>query len=132
MQPEEGDSKVVLGNSQTTKYTIGLKIEATGGDCAGLTGTIPVPADWPEQSVRLVDEDISSSVRVTYRMLENSVKQMNISISRLKRGERAYALITVEVEKFSTKAPQDTSKLVIPKRTKCSTSIDMRLIDFSS
>ncbi|MGY8768289.1 MAG: transglutaminase-like domain-containing protein [Pirellulales bacterium] len=116
IQPEEGSSKVVLGTSQTTKYTIGLKIEATGGDCVGLLGTIPVPADWPEQSVKLVSEEISPSVRVKYVMLENSVKQMNISISKLRRGERAFALITVEVEKFSTEAPQDTSKLVIPKK----------------
>lgn len=117
VQPAEAESEAVLGTSKTTKYQVGVKIQAVGGPCAGLVATIPVPADWPEQTVRLADEQVSPAVqRVAYRMVEGTVKEMMISVPRLNPGETAVALITVEVERRSASPPTDTSGLKVPKR----------------
>ncbi|MFI4876667.1 MAG: hypothetical protein ACIALR_15055, partial [Blastopirellula sp. JB062] len=116
VQPSESKNAPILGESRTSRYRVGMEIEAVGGDCVGLYGTIPVPADWPEQTVRLIEEDVSNECRIGYRMLENSVKQMMVSIPSLRRGETAQAVITLEVEVRSAQPPADLSGVKIPKR----------------
>ncbi|MHC2070722.1 transglutaminase-like domain-containing protein [Bremerella sp. T1] len=117
VQPDEAESATVLGTAKTTKYQVGVKIQAVGGPCAGLTATIPVPADWPEQTVRLSDEEISPEIgRVGYRLVEGTVKEMMISVPRLNPGQTAVAVITVEVERRSASPPEDTSGLIVPRR----------------
>lgn len=116
VQPSESKNAPILGDARTSKYRVGVEIQAVGGDCVGLYGTIPVPADWPEQTVRLTEEDVSNECRVGYRMLENSVKQMMISVPSLRRGETARAVITLEVETRTAQPPADLTGVHIPKR----------------
>jgi len=117
VQPDESKNATVLGTSQTSRYQVGVKVHAVGGPVGGLVASIPVPADWPEQNVRLADEEISPTVgRVGYRLVENTVKEMLVSIPRLQPGETAVALLTVEVERRSAKPPEDTTELRVPRR----------------
>ncbi|UUO05283.1 transglutaminase domain-containing protein [Blastopirellula sp. J2-11] len=116
VQPSESKNAPILGEARTSRYQVGMTIEAVGGDCVGLYGTIPIPADWPEQTVRLVEEEVSTESRIGYRMLENSVKQMMVSIPSLRRGETGGAVITLEVEVRSAQPPADLTGVKIPKR----------------
>ena len=71
----------------TQRYQVGVVIKSFGGPCKGLVGTVPVPTEWPEQQVRIVDEDISEFVRrITYRNL-GGVREMVFSIPQLPPGE---------------------------------------------
>ena len=39
--------------------------------------SLPVPKDWPEQKVKMIEEDVSNNVRkLDYRELENSLEEM--------------------------------------------------------
>jgi hypothetical protein len=99
------------------RYQVGVIVRAQGGPVRGLFGTVPVPTDWPEQEVRIVDEEITRNVqRVTYRTLEGGVKQMLFTIPILQNGETAKALVTFEVLRSSTLAPADTSVFVLPAK----------------
>src|SRR5688572_1051725 len=51
------DQKVV------NRYQVGLRIRAVGGPVGGLSGTFAVPAEWDDQQVKQVAEDISAHVR---------------------------------------------------------------------
>ena len=104
-----------LGEPRTTKWKVGVIVEATGGPCRGLFATIPVPTDWPEQKVRVVKEEISPSVKkVRYRVLDNGVKQMLMQIPKLAPGETAQALITYEIDKHDILPPKKTDNFVLP------------------
>jgi hypothetical protein len=73
--------------------------------------------NWPEQEVRIVDEDISRSVSsIDYRVLEDGVKQMQVMIPRLRAGEEAHALVTFEVTGHVIESPTDPSVFVIPEK----------------
>jgi transglutaminase-like putative cysteine protease len=73
--------------------------------------------DWPEQEVRIVEEEFSPAVRnVSYRVLENGVKQMVVQIPRLDNNEQADALLTVEVRRRPILAPLDAEILAVPAR----------------
>lgn len=78
---------------------------------------IPVPTDWPEQSVRLVDEDITRNVRfTTYDVLDDGVKRMILNIPQVSPGEEVRGLVTLEVTTRKILAPEDTTIFEIDKR----------------
>jgi len=117
-EPETPRSKGVgFGKELTQRYKVGIVVRAVGGPCRGLYATVPVPTDWPEQEVKIVDEDFSPSVRsVRYRTLAGGVKQMLISIPMLPAGKTANALVTFQVRRRLILAPEDTSIFSIPER----------------
>ena len=108
---------VRYGEARTHKYRVGVRITAVGGSCKGLYATIPVPMDWPEQQVRIVDEDFSPpSTKVRYRTLDKGVQQMLVTIPLLRSGAKARALVTYEIRRRAILPPADPSDLEIPKR----------------
>lgn len=99
------------------RWKIGFSVRAENANCGGIFATVPVPKDWPEQSVRIVEElsDISPQVKkIDYRVLGNGVKQMLASIPVLRSGDEAHAYLTVEVTKRILLAPKDVTSLRTP------------------
>lgn len=116
-QPEDNGKGVSFGEPIVQRWQVGAKVEATGGQVLGLLITIPVPTDWNEQTVRLVDEDITRNVRsTTYRVVDDGVKQMVLNIPRVNPGEEVRALLTFEVTTRSVIAPEDTTIFVASRR----------------
>lgn len=91
-------------------------VQARTGPCAGVFCTIPVPTDWPEQDVKVVDEKISDSVgRVRYRNLDGQIRQMILTIPRLNAGRHAEALITLAVTRRRLEFPAPAELVIPPK-----------------
>jgi hypothetical protein len=106
-----------IGLDQPVKqrWKVGVEIQAVGGPCNGLFGTVPVPKDWPEQQVKIVDEEISPYVRrVTYRDLDG-VQQMLFAVPQLPPGETAKALVTFEITRTAIQPPADRESFVVPQ-----------------
>lgn len=105
------DQKVV------NRYQVGVRIRAIGGPVAGLTGTFAVPAEWDDQQVKQVEENVSPHVRQhNIRSGDCNLRQIVFSVPQLPAGETATCLYTYEVtSQSSSKAPTDTADLVIPK-----------------
>lgn len=110
-----GKAAPTIDKEASHRWQVGVRVRAIGGPCSALFGTISVPDDWPEQRVRIVNEDISPHVRsVRYRSQEG-IKQMVFEIPSLPANETAKALVTFEISKSAILPPEDTSTLVIPK-----------------
>jgi hypothetical protein len=109
---------VQLDTAETQLWLCGVNIRALGGPCGGLFGTISVPTDWPEQSVKIFQENITDNnvKKVAYRTLDGGVRQMLITVPQLNPGETAKALVTFEVTRHSLKAPSDTTIFVLPQK----------------
>lgn len=100
----------------TQRFKVGVIIRAAGA-CQGIKATLPVPIEWPEQKVQLVDEDVSPDVRgVEYRTVSGSVKQMVVDIPSLAAGQEARAILTVEISRATLLPPEDPSRFSIPKK----------------
>ena len=124
-----------LGKPVTQRLKIGVIVTATGGSCQNLIATATVPGDWPEQTVRVANEELSPPVRnLRYRTSAGHLKQMVIDIPQLPEGQEARALITFDVDHAPQLAPESTSDFKIPKKvdrqltvyTGNSPSIEMR------
>jgi hypothetical protein len=112
--PEHG---IQLGKPMKQKWQVGVIVRALSGPCAGISGTIAVPTDWPEQEVRETAQDLSAFVKkVSYRMLDGGVRQMLFEIPQLPAGQEAKALVTFEIVKHEILPPTDTSRFVLPVR----------------
>ena len=108
---------IKLDKELVQRWKVGMKITAPAGPCAKIYGTATIPTDWPEQQVRLLEEDLSPEVKdLAYRTLDNGVKQMRVSIPLLNAGQEAHAFVTVEVTRRSILGPDDPTQFTIPKR----------------
>lgn len=97
-------------------WQVGVTIQAVG-QCNGILATIPVPADWPEQDVKVVKEEFSKQVQsVKYRMIDGGVRQMLVTIPKLNAGDKAEAQVTLQVTRRAVAGPADTSIFVIPTK----------------
>jgi len=109
---------VRLGDSLVQHWQAGMIITARSGPCKGLVGTASVPVDWPEQEVRIVEEDFSPTARVSYRTVEGTVKQMVVQVPFLPAGEECRAVVTVEVKRYSQLPPENPDAFVLPDKRK--------------
>ena len=110
------------GQELTQRWQVGVIVRATSGVCRGLRGTLPVPREWPDQQVRIEDEDTSPFVQsFGYRDLQQGsdlhvARQAGFFIPNLPAGEVASVLITLEITRESSQPPEDTAKFAIPTR----------------
>jgi Transglutaminase-like superfamily len=105
-----------LGEESTSKWRFGVVVKATGGQVSGITATLPVPMDWPEQTVKKIGEEKSRQVgEIDFPVLDRGVKQMRVKIPRLAAGEEATAVVTFEVHKRRIEAPTETGVYQVPK-----------------
>jgi len=112
------DSRGVrLGEQTTSRWRFGVVVKAPGGPVSGIRATLPVPMDWPEQTVKKVSEEKTPNVdAVTYKTLDGGVKQMIVTIPRLAAGGEASALVTLEITKRRIEPPAETSVYQAPPK----------------
>lgn len=106
-----------LGDVRTQRYRVGVVVTAVGGRCRGIVATLPVPVEWPEQRVRVVEEDVTPGIRgPSYRMLGGGVRQMIVEIPEIAPGKEARAVVTFELDRAALLPPADTTGLRIPEK----------------
>jgi len=115
LEKPPSEKGVSFGKHSTAQWRVGVKVTATKGPMQSVLATVPVPISWPEQKVKLIDEDVSRGVRVKQRNL-GGVRQLVISMGRIPNGRTAQALYTIEVSRKEIVAPKDTSIFKIPKK----------------
>ena len=105
-----------LGEETTSKWRFGVVVKAAGGSVSCAQATLPVPMEWPEQTVKKIGEEKTPQVgAITNRVLGDGVKQMVVTVPRLAVGEEASAVITLQITKRRIEAPRETSIYQIPK-----------------
>ena len=102
-----------LANSHKQQWEIGMTIKSPGV-LTGVSGTITMPLDWPEQKVTIIKQEVPAGIKVQSRIIGNDVKQMLITIARVNPTQELRISFTVEVERWSITAPQRTDELKIP------------------
>jgi hypothetical protein len=102
-----------LGPAHTQRWRLGMIVTASGGPCSRLTGTTTVPMDWPEQQVKVVAEDLSPGVTVSYKSF-GTAKQMIVKIAHLAEGQEARAILTIEIRQSIQVPPEHTDGFTAP------------------
>ena len=127
-QFDEGDPEQTgLGPSRVQRLRVGMTVQAVGGTCNGIVGHTTVPIEWPEQQVKIVDEEITPNARVRYVSLGKAAKMREMKVSALRAGDEAKAIVTFEIRRSSVLPPDDTDAYVLPDSKKMDRDIRMFL-----
>lgn len=95
------------------RMRIGMEAKANGGPVNNLICTFPLPMEWPEQKVTVVDRAASpSELRVTTKILNDGVEQVEFRVPRLAAEETASVVYTLDIERFQIVPPEDTDGFV--------------------
>ena len=106
-----------LGDTRLQRFRVGMIVVAAGGSLRDVYATMPVPGEWPEQQVRVVEEDVSPDVRsLRYRTLPTGVSQMIVEIPSLRSGAKAQAIVTFELTRAAILPPENTTGLLVPAK----------------
>ena len=106
-----------LVRKEVVQLQVGIIVRSTGSPLKGVEGTMPIPVDWPEQKVKVINEEASSEVRrISYDMVGDTVKRMVVQIPFIRAGESAQAMVTFECTRYHIVAPEETSQYKIPKK----------------
>ena len=105
-----------FSHARKETWQFGLQIDASA-PVKGITATVPVPIDWPEQTLKILPVEKTANVgRVSYKNPGRGVRQMVIKINSMRGGETAKVLFNVEVEKRIIVAPGETEHYSFAKK----------------
>ena len=112
-----GKGGPIFSHPTRVKYRIGLSLEARpNGECNDVFGSVPFPMDFPDQKVRIIEDECTEHVHLRYRDLkEGGCRQLLVKIRTLYAGEKADAVVTVEVTRFDSAPPEFPYDYLIPK-----------------
>ncbi len=112
-QPAQG---LTYANPVRTKWKVTTKIRGSSRPAQNMFISIPVPNDWPEQSVAPAEEDIPPEIgNVKYRDLNSNVRQLLVLIPKVKASEEITISMTFLVATCQITAPPDPSVFLRPK-----------------
>ena len=77
-------------------------------------GYVPVPMEWPEQTVKVCQQEVSPGGKVRYQTLDETAKLMVVRIPWIPAGEQAKAVMTFEVNRSMQLPPDDKTAFVLP------------------
>ncbi|MEE2825884.1 MAG: transglutaminase domain-containing protein [Planctomycetota bacterium] len=101
----------LLGDSNVSYWEFGLKIQSQG-NASGIIATIPIPVDWREQQVKVVQENRTDNLKkLTYNNITKPMKQLVIKANRLAPGETAQASVVFRIDKRDIDPPVDPKRL---------------------
>ncbi|MGE0606363.1 MAG: transglutaminase family protein [Pirellulales bacterium] len=116
---DEPSSGPALGEQRIVRLRAGLILTAVGGNCPRMKAMVPVPIDWPEQTVEIVERDVSPRIKkLGFRDYPGSGKMLEIDVPGLLDGEEARAVLTFEVHRSALVAPGDTDGYTRPDAKK--------------
>jgi hypothetical protein len=97
-------------------WRIGVRMKGGERTCKNILITIPVPIDWPEQSVKIIQKNVPGEVqRFEFRNTTPIVQQLVATIPTIRAGQEFEMTIDVKVTLSKIVAPDDTSVYKIPK-----------------
>lgn len=117
-QPQgEGENGASLGEPQTLKWRCGIELTGGPGGSAKIVATSPIPVSWPEQELKLLEEEVSPGVHAKEKKLFGGVEQMIISVPRLPSGAQVKAVRVYEIKAFPQFAPDNTETYKKPEKS---------------
>ena len=105
-----------LGATVESWWRFGMSIKS-GGRSTGMVGTVPVPIDWPEQTVEEIAQQATDNTRkLSYNKLTKSMRQLVIKVNRLGEGDTATASVVFKISKRMILAPEKPELLSVSRR----------------
>ncbi len=115
-EPKLSPANVTYWAPRKMQMKFGIRFSANENHCTKIHATLPIPMQWPEQKVEITSSNISPLAVTELRPVQGGALQLVIDAATVQPGGNFEAILTVDIEKSFIKAPEDPSKLKIPKK----------------
>ena len=100
-----------------TDWRVGVLVVSGSREVRNLNVAIPVPSDWPEQSVEIANEEVPSEVvDFRYEKIDGNVRRLAFNVPEILPRQKFLALVTFRVTTMQVTGPADPSQFSVPKR----------------
>ncbi len=112
----EIEGGISFGEQSVVNWRVGVVMVTGSKPVRNVICRIPVPVQWPEQTVSVHEEELPSEITdISWEDLGN-IKMMRFRISDVAAGEKLIGLVTFRVSTSQIIAPKNTSIFRIPKK----------------
>lgn len=114
--PTATSTGITFSDPIESVWEFGLKINATG-EARGVTATVPIPMEWPEQEIEMLVEQKSDNIgKFVLKNPTKHTRQFTFKVNRIASGHSETAFIRFNVKKRMIVAPTDSSQFVITEK----------------
>lgn len=107
---------VTFSNPITSNYQVGFQAVAVKKSAIQVLITLPVPNEWPEQTVSVVEETIPPDMgSIRDRELNSGVKQLVVTVPQLRPGSEVRMLMTFQLKTSQINPPADPTIFLKPR-----------------
>ncbi|MEZ6095510.1 MAG: transglutaminase domain-containing protein [Pirellulaceae bacterium] len=98
------------------RWKVGVRIEGGTKSCSNLLITIPIPTNWPEQTVTVFEQNVPLSSReFQIREGNSGLQQMVATIPKLNANQEVEFEMVFNVQVHKVKPPESPHALLKPK-----------------
>lgn len=112
---EPSPAELRTDRATTYRYRAGVVVKMGAGSCRSLFGTMPIPSNWPEQQVEIVDQEITPNAEVSYVELDGAY-HMQVRGRNLAPGDELKAILELDVTRYELTTPEAPLELAAPRR----------------
>lgn len=101
---------------QTQRWQFGLSVTAKDAAVKDLTASLPFPGGWPEQEFKVIRQDVSDGIKLSYKKVAGGgAGLLVLTLAELPVGEERSAIVVVDVVRTAIIPPKDTTGFVVPQ-----------------
>ncbi len=110
------DPALELADPRTYRLRVVVKITAQEAEVDNIVATCPIPMEWPEQKIRLLEEKREpSTARVSEQVLPGQAAILKFQVPHIAMGKEASVERLYEITRYRTKFTLPPEDLVMPK-----------------
>ena len=115
-EPSDVDSAFELSEPRTYRLKLTFRVESKGAALRNVTVTGPVPIDWREQRVKLIEERKPAGVTMRVTQFLGQAAMLVIRIPAVSAGGSATAERVYEVTRYQVRFRGDPKSLRVPEK----------------
>jgi hypothetical protein len=115
-QTFEKDPLLELTDPRTYRLKVVIRVTSPAeGDSQNVVVVAPIPMDWPEQQIRLLEEKYSEGGKIEYHVKPGQCKTFRYTIPEIEAGKSASVELLYEITRWRMEFAADPEELALPQ-----------------
>lgn len=110
------DNAIELSEPRTYRLQVVIRVDAPNGPVTNVVAQSPIPIEWQEQKLRLIEEKISPGARVKVSVIKGRAGMLELRAKRIRQGEFVSVERLYEVTRYHMRFVTPPEELVFAKR----------------
>jgi hypothetical protein len=115
-QTFEKDPLLELTDPRTYRLKVVIRVTSPAeGDSQNVVAVAPIPMDWPEQQIRLLEEKYTEGGKIEYHVKPGQCKTFRYTIPEIEAGKSASVELLYEITRWRMEFVAEPEELGLPQ-----------------